>query len=616
MAKKYKRGYFRIVKSRFKYFFRNRNELLIALILLSLFLSSSFIFFTDFKGKINKNFGEHSQQYLNDEISVYNNKILFSGNFLTKKIIALSTRESKAADNLLLTIQSALVPPLLNFTSHIPLNGTTAANTSVQINIPNIEQNINEVKYSWNATASLTNASYTHYTSGKAIDKVNGLAVIGAGIIKTGMILDTGLISGAMIDSTLLEIMATLPTIQFGANTPANDANITVNSTLINITVSVDSPLTKFTWDWNGTNYTLYNNSLRLFYNFDNLSALGESSTVVLDLSNSSSNGTLTGKPVFTTGVYNGAYIFNGTTDYIATNKLLSAFFRKQNYTISIWAKPTAALKPSNANVYNLPGIIGDSSGYMGINIGNRSGTTGIWVFNWDGNEDAVSVNYTADQWIHIVRVQNATNLLIYKNGLLANSTLTGGTLTIENGNLNVGYAYGGYFNGTLDQAMVFNRVLSADEIAELYKMSLTKMNSTDWEYSANESSLVIGMYTYYGCAANSVGEQCTALRNISVVTLSTADTTPPSINFTSPTLANGTSTASTSIQINISILNASDLGEMKWNWNGTNYTIYDNTTVLHLNFDNISNLGEQHAQPGMPVDGMAERTNLMEAMM
>jgi len=429
VAKKYKRGDFRIVKCRFKYFFKNRNGILIALILLSLFLSSSFIFFADFERKINKN-DESDRQYLNDKISVYSNRVLSSGNFLTGKIIVLSNSGGKTVDNLLLTIQSALVPPILNFTSPTAAKGTTTANTSVQIKVSNVEQNLNEVKYNGNTTTSLTDANYTYYASEKSIGKVNGLAVIGTGILKKGMITYKGLISGATIDSTLLEIMVTLPTLQFGTNTPVNNANITVNSTLINITVSVDSPLMKFTWDWNGTNYTFYNNSLRLFYNFDNLSTLGESSTVVLDLSNSSSNGTLTGKPVFTTGVYNGAYIFNGTTDYVATNKLLSAFFRKQNYTISIWAKPTTALKPSNANVYNLPGIIGDSSGYMGINIGNRSGTTGIWVFNWDGNEDAVSVNYTTNQWVHIVRVQNTTNLLIYKNGQLANSILMWGTLT------------------------------------------------------------------------------------------------------------------------------------------------------------------------------------------
>src|SRR3989338_5539632 len=66
-----------------------------------------------------------------------------------------------------------------------------------------------------------------------------------------------------------------------------------------------------------------------------------------------------------------------------------------------------------------------------------------------------------------------------------------------------------------------------------------------------------------------------------------------PSINFTSQTPANATTTTNTSVQINISITNASDLAEMKWNWNNTNYTFYNDSLVLMMNFNNVSAIGE-----------------------
>jgi hypothetical protein len=70
-------------------------------------------------------------------------------------------------------------------------------------------------------------------------------------------------------------------------------------------------------------------------------------------------------------------------------------------------------------------------------------------------------------------------------------------------------------------------------------------------------------------------------------------DVTAPNISFVSPTPANDTSTENTSIEINVSMFNAGDLGTVKYNWNGTNYTIYNDSLVFMVNFDNVSSLGE-----------------------
>ncbi len=72
-------------------------------------------------------------------------------------------------------------------------------------------------------------------------------------------------------------------------------------------------------------------------------------------------------------------------------------------------------------------------------------------------------------------------------------------------------------------------------------------------------------------------------------------DMAPPGINFTHPTPPNNKITTNTSAEIKINITNASDLGEVIWNWNNMNYTFYNDSLLLMFNFDNISALGENY---------------------
>ena len=56
-------------------------------------------------------------------------------------------------------------------------------------------------------------------------------------------------------------------------------------------------------------------------------------------------------------------------------------------------------------------------------------------------------------------------------------------------------------------------------------------------------------------------------------------------IAFVPPTPDNGTTTANTPIEINVSLTNADDLEEFIFNWNNTNETYYNNSLVLMYNF-------------------------------
>ncbi len=102
-----------------------------------------------------------------------------------------------------------------------------------------------------------------------------------------------------------------------------------------------------------------------------------------------------------------------------------------------------------------------------------------------------------------------------------------------------------------------------------------------------NYSSLSDGLYYYNSTANDTLGQSnSTETRNI------TLDTLYPQTSFVLPTPANDTTTTNTSVEINVTILNVSDLNEVKFNWNSTNYTMYDDSLVLMMNFDNFGDEG------------------------
>ena len=132
-----------------------------------------------------------------------------------------------------------------------------------------------------------------------------------------------------------------------------------------------------------------------------------------------------------------------------------------------------------------------------------------------------------------------------------------------------------------------------------MYVSNLRKYDTDKWSLYVNQGKnatdgLDIGDYTYFASAKDGSGNSnVTEVRRI---TIDTSDLTPPDINFTSPTPANGTSTSNTSVEIKVSITE-SDLDEVIYNWNGTNYTMYNDSLVLMYNFDNRSALGESNSK-------------------
>ena len=133
------------------------------------------------------------------------------------------------------------------------------------------------------------------------------------------------------------------------------------------------------------------------------------------------------------------------------------------------------------------------------------------------------------------------------------------------------------------------NRILSPSNLTYLLRSTSEIINYSNIPYNRlNLWNALINNKTNepYNYNANQTGTNGTAF-------ILLVDIHPPEINFTNPTFSNGTTTNNLTIPINISITNTTDFGTFIFNWNTTNYTIYDGSLVFMLNFDNVTSLGE-----------------------
>jgi parallel beta-helix repeat protein len=106
----------------------------------------------------------------------------------------------------------------------------------------------------------------------------------------------------------------------------------------------------------------------------------------------------------------------------------------------------------------------------------------------------------------------NTTEVRIYINGLLNNSADYSGTFAQRSDNLGVGCNLIGsnnHFNGSIDQAQIWNKSLSADEVQQLYFTKLNKYDANKWTVYTSQTNNVSGRlnyetYTYQAFATNS----------------------------------------------------------------------------------------------------------------
>lgn len=164
------------------------------------------------------------------------------------------------------------------------------------------------------------------------------------------------------------------------------------------------------------------------------------------------------------------ALSFNGTSDYVSVPYGIPA----SNFSIALWVKFVDTDTNTEGIAYNSESLGGSSSDkniFLGWN-----GSFHTFVFRvWDGSEKETVATTDPDNntWYHVVAVHNGSNIRLYVNGVQEGTPTTAGSTSVID-NYYLGYSdqvVDSYLDGSIDDVRIYNRALSATEIANLYNV-------------------------------------------------------------------------------------------------------------------------------------------------
>ena len=197
---------------------------------------------------------------------------------------------------------------------------------------------------------------------------------------------------------------------------------------------------------------------LKLWLDASNLSSYPGTGTVWTDLSGNGNNGTL----VNGVGFSNGVMVFDGVNDYVTVPFDKTKFGTE--FTVQMWIDLSSDL--SGRGIWQVANSLNSSSPWILC----QSTTTGLRYYLNGTYREGVN----SSTW--------ALHTLIYSNSfwyVYLNETLV---LTIAspigslNGNLlYLGNGYNGFFNGQLNEPLIYNRALTPEEISHNFNTSRSK---------------------------------------------------------------------------------------------------------------------------------------------
>jgi len=204
------------------------------------------------------------------------------------------------------------------------------------------------------------------------------------------------------------------------------------------------------------------------YWNFDE-----GSGTIAHDLSGNGNTGTLNGTN-WTTGNISGALQFDGVDDYVEVSNSPSIQFNGQAFSVSAWIKPAATTYASRNIAQKDNMNYGNQFPWQLYHYG-----TGIYFKVRDNSttrQVVVSSGVGTSAYSHIAATFDpAGNMSLYINGQeKASLNISGFTFDNSSGTypLRIGamsYTSGFYFNGTIDEVMILNLTLSAEQVSYIY---------------------------------------------------------------------------------------------------------------------------------------------------
>ncbi|MFH0711811.1 MAG: LamG-like jellyroll fold domain-containing protein, partial [archaeon] len=366
---------------------------------------------------------------------------------------------------------------------------------------------------------------------------------------------------GSVVNTSLRSVtVATgVPTVAFGADVLANGTqtandwiwmNVSVADVALNVSAFVDK-----------------DNSLVSWWRMDDLNASGG----VVDYMGRN-NGSVVGNASQTdAGKLGKAFEFDGDGDYVIVTDT-GTNVEVDYVTITAWIYPRSFSQIQNIvsrgnNAYRL--WISDS-GKLGCYLRNGTNTQLI---------DASTISVQLNTWNFVALTYNGTNISFYNSTSKDVPTTTISNFLAKDADypLYIGtYSSSSQFiNGTLDDVMIFNRSLSADEVLGLYA------NTSSKYVTENHTGVANGWHTFKPYVQNLAG---------SVVTLDArtlgVDTIYPLIEYSTGTEGDYANKSQNWIYVNVSV---SDVNYANITFNLYNNSVELNSTT-YLMADGLSN--------------------------
>lgn len=228
-------------------------------------------------------------------------------------------------------------------------------------------------------------------------------------------------------------------------------------------------------WFESGSSITVLNMS------FDK-KVITETDNAIIDYSGYGNHGQLGGGtpnyvPAWTASGRRAAdYTFDGINDFIEIDDSNSLDLTREA-TFEAWIKPT--------DISGDRMIIGKSNAYF---FWITNGVIRVEVYssgNWYGTISPVVIS--ANEYAHVAGTFDGTVIKAYKNGELVSASNHVGGISTNANNVGIGNAPGWsrYFKGEIDEPRIYNRALSAEQIALHYHDGLPAYNQIS-KYETN----------------------------------------------------------------------------------------------------------------------------------
>jgi len=251
------------------------------------------------------------------------------------------------------------------------------------------------------------------------------------------------------------------------------------------------------------------------------------SGTTAFDSSGNGNTGTLGNAsaftvPTWTSGMFGNALKFNGS-QFVNVSDSASLNITS-TITLEAWINPANVASTTN----RIFAKTNPSTSFWLLRLGAGYGGTGkvdLYLNGVGGGAILVSsATLATNTWYHIVATYDGSYEKLYINGNLDNSTAATGTISTGTGsNLYIGsnVVSNIFFNGTIDEAQIWNRALTADEIYELYQSKVNYPTSTTFTGSSCPTS-----------AQGGADISCNLYRNMALVSTPDVQTLNPGFYY------------------------------------------------------------------------------------